>query len=181
MPSPLGHALGGAIAGWLVADAPAPRDMRQAGRWPNLAASTLAFAVAGLAADADLLVGTHNTWSHSVGATGLVGLAAFAARGRGHARFALALAAAYGSHVLLDWLGHDASAPRGIMALWPFSPSHWNSGLDAFAGIERRTSLEAFWHNLGAVVREACLLEPVAWLVWWGKLRGAREASPSQP
>ena len=34
-------------------------------------------------------------------------------------RLAVACAAAWASHVLLDWLGTDAMAPIGVMALWP--------------------------------------------------------------
>ena len=180
MPSPVGHALGGVIAGWLV-QRPAVRagtsavgiarsvaDARPAGS--PLRRQTALLATLGMAADADFLFGTHSTYSHSIGAVGVVFLVALVAGRRSAAqpiRTALAAAAAYGTHVLFDWLGSDTSLPIGIMALWPFSDGFHQSGLHVFDAISRRYWLPGFWaHNLLAVAREVLILVPVLLVVW---------------
>src|SRR5688500_5091594 len=69
MPSPLGHALGGMAAGWLVAR-PARGsavDVVKSGAW---------FAVLGIVPDLDLLLGPHRAATHSFVAALIVGLAA---------------------------------------------------------------------------------------------------------
>ena len=125
MPSPVGHALGGFAFGWLAARS--SRIDR-----PLLAAAI--FAGLGVVPDVDVLVeGTHRLYTHSVAAVGLVALLAavslraVGAAGAGaDARGALvvAAAAAYASHLLLDWLGDDRSVPIGIRALWPFTDAY---------------------------------------------------------
>ena len=130
MPSPIGHALAGLAAGWLV-DPPARRDTRGAvGR-------AAIFAIAAMAPDLDLLVGAHSGPTHGLGAAAIVGALVWIwGRGRGDSRTgggsrtapaALAVAAAYASHTLLDWLGSDTSPPIGIMALWPISRDYFES------------------------------------------------------
>ena len=47
---------------------------------------------------------------------------------------ACAIALAYASHTLLDWLGTDSSPPIGIMALWPFSRDYYESHLARLHG-----------------------------------------------
>ncbi len=95
MPSPLGHALGGLAAGWLVAG-PAGDRGRGAGpagaRLRDGRVRALAFAGLGMAADLDLLVGRHSQFTHSIGATIVVGLVAF---------LLLSLAALRTSHLAL--------------------------------------------------------------------------------
>src|SRR4051812_5338473 len=121
MPSPIAHALAGALAGWTVA--PAPQGARRAE-----VRRVAAFAAAGMAADLDLLVGAHSGPSHGLGAALIVGVVLWVSlrsRGiRGSVRLALATGLAYASHTLLDWLGTDASPPIGIMALWPLSRNY---------------------------------------------------------
>lgn len=185
MPSPLGHALGGVIAGWLVAGDPARRAWAAASGSADttvrgsLAASPRArqgalFAALGMAADADLLVGSHSTYSHSVGAVLVVLLVALAvgrSRSPQPVRLAVAVAAAYGSHVLLDWLGSDTTPPIGIMALWPVSHDFYQSSHHLFDAISRRYWLPGFWaHNLLAMAREALILVPPLLVVW--RMRG---------
>jgi hypothetical protein len=46
-------------------------------------------------------------------------------------RLALLCGAAYGSHLLLDWLDNDTKQPAGIQLLWPFS-NQWFISVDAF-------------------------------------------------
>jgi hypothetical protein len=165
MPSPIGHALAGIAAGWLI-DPPRARDTRGAlGR-------AAVFALAGMAPDVDLLFGTHRGPTHGVGAAVIAGAAAwvcgagFRVSGTGWitaVRFALAVAAAYATHTLLDWLGTDTSPPIGPMALWPASRDYYESGLHVFMAISRRYWLPGFWtYNLRALARELVILAPVA-------------------
>src|SRR5262245_15983491 len=117
MPSPIGHALAGVAAGWIVA--PPERQqgtmLRRAALYGLIAASP----------DLDLLVGAHSGPTHGLGAALIAGAVAWLflrSRGiRDASRLASAIAVAYASHTLLDWLGTDTSPPIGIMALWPFS------------------------------------------------------------
>jgi len=151
MPSPVGHALGGVAAGWRVA----PSRSRAALLW---------LAALGSAADLDLLVGTHRGPTHSVGAAALTFLIAWIATR--NPRWAIAAAAAWGSHVLLDWLGTDTSPPVGEMALWPFTRAYYESGLHLFPAISRRYWLPEFWvYNLKALGIELVILGPIAWVM----------------
>ena len=157
MPSPIGHALGGMALGWLIA----PRLGR------GVAVAGAAYAAVGVAPDLDLLVGSHSTYTHSIGAVGLVFLAALAASRQ--PRVASAVAAAWASHLLLDWLGNDTSTPIGIMALWPFTREHYQSSFYVFDAISRRYWLtEQFvWSNLRAALKEGLILGPVAGVSYW--------------
>jgi hypothetical protein len=90
---------------------------------------------------------------------------------RNGAALAVVLAAAFGSHVLLDLLGKDTSVPAGLMVLWPFSPAYYMSGWDLFKEVSRRYWLpsEFIFGNLQALAWEMVLLVPVllfAWVVW---------------
>ncbi len=82
---------------------------------------------------------------------------------------AAAIAAAWASHLLLDWLGSDTSPPIGIMALWPFSREHYQSSFYVFDAISRRYWLpEQFvWSNLKAALKEVLILGPVAGISYW--------------
>jgi inner membrane protein len=186
MPSPLGHALGGIAAGWLIAGRPARRaadpqaapgapGRPQAGlrgrashflRQPSLVQSAAYFGALGVLADIDFLVGRHSHHTHSLGAVAAVFLAVVALAGRHAWPAALASAAAYASHLLFDWLGNDTSAPIGILALWPFSNGFFQSNLYFFEAISRRYWLPGFWaHNLRAVAWELLVLVPLVALV----------------
>ncbi|MCA1560849.1 MAG: metal-dependent hydrolase [Acidobacteria bacterium] len=160
MPSPVGHVLGGLAAGWLVET---PRPNRH---W-------LVYGAAGALPDLDLIVGTHRGLTHSIVAAVAVGfaVAAIASTARASApwKFGAAAGAAWASHVLLDWLGSDTSAPIGVMALWPFSHAYFESGLHVFMAVSRRYWLPEFvGHNLRALGREVVVLGPlVAAIRWW--------------
>lgn len=160
MPSPIGHAL----AGVTIAFVAQPRHV-------------LLCVFAAMAADLDILWGAHRTWTHSLGATAGVAAIAFAiARARRSAAFpiALAIAAAYGSHLLLDWLGRDSRPPQGIMLWWPVSTTYYVSGLDIFTEISRRYWLpeQLIVGNLKSIAREVVILGPLAFLAWWSRKRG---------
>jgi hypothetical protein len=159
-----------------------------------------AFAALGMAADLDLLIGRHSQFTHSIGMAMLVGAAAFtwlsvrgirrvrgirlrpetSAARRAHLVLAVAMAAAYGSHVLLDWLAQDATPPWGITALWPFSSAYYLSRLDVFSGISRQPWLPgAAWHDVRAVARELVLLGSLAVAAWWMRRGTARQILPT--
>ena len=167
MPSPLGHALGAVAAGF-AASRSTPAGPRTRGPWREAAL----FAAVGLLPDLDLAVGLHSQYTHSIGAV----VVAFAltwlfTRGRS-VRFALAVALAYATHPLLDWLGQDGTLPYGVMLLWPLDTGFYHSGLDLFTGISRRYWLPGFLvHNLAAVAREVAILGPLALGAWFLRRR----------
>ena len=116
VPSPIGHALGGVAAGWLVARPAAPRRA--------LATQTAIFAAVAAAPDLDLLWHRHSAETHSLGAALLVGgIAAVWAWPVASSRWRifLAVCAAYATHPLLDALHFDVSPPIGVMAFWPLA------------------------------------------------------------
>lgn len=166
MPSPVGHALGGIAAAWMLI----PGDAR---RRHAVGAAAIAASLA-VAPDLDLLTAVHRGPTHSVGAAVAVGLIALAATR--NARWALAAAVAWGSHVLLDWLGTDTWPPSGVMALWPISRRYFQAGLHLFPAVSRRYGVHGFWiDNLKAVGVEVCVLLPIAWVVI-ARSRAARRA-----
>jgi hypothetical protein len=170
MPSPVGHALGGLIAGWLTTRAVSEAHPRP---WPvPHRHHTVLFATLALAPDLDLLFGTHSTYTHSIGAVLIVWLAALAVtRGR-RLRLALACAAAWSSHLLFDWLGADSTPPLGIMALWPFTDRFYQSPVPVFAAISRRYWQADFYtQNTVAVLKELLILGPPALAAWWWRGR----------
>ena len=159
MPSPIGHAIAGVIAGWSI-DPPSSGGK----------ARILGYAAAGMAADLDLLVGAHSGPTHGIGAAAIVGIVSWVILRRTGARrsamVACAVAMAYASHTLLDWLGTDSSPPIGIMAMWPFSHEYYESPWHVFMAISRRYWLPEFWRfNLLALGRELLILMPIAGLV----------------
>jgi inner membrane protein len=185
VPSPLGHMVGGLAAGWLVAGAPA--IARTNGR--RVARDAAVYACLGALPDLDLLVGAHSGPTHSVGAAILVGAVAVLVRRTGAGRelwptpliAGVACAAAYASHVLLDWLSSDNSAPIGIMALWPFARAYYESDLHVFMAISRRyyQGWAFVRQNVTAVAREVIILLPIAAAV--AVLRRRTHDSPNVP
>ena len=102
------------------------------------------------------LAGQHRAYTHSVGAVlAVFGISLLLTRGRARdpVRLSFAIAASYASHVLFDWLGADSPAPRGLMALWPFTDAHYVSRLDVFPVVSRKIlhapGLEAEPHRGG--------------------------------
>ena len=175
MPSPLGHAIAGVAAGWLVARPAAARRARvvQAALLGGLA----------MAPDLDLLIGRHSGETHSLGAAVLVASLAAAWRwpiAGTRGRIWLAAFAAWCTHPLLDGLSPDNSAPIGVMAFWPWTRTHVQTGLAVFAPIWRHPlTARVVAHDLIAVLREVAILGPVIALVWVLRARaGVHEASP---
>jgi membrane-bound metal-dependent hydrolase YbcI (DUF457 family) len=183
MPSPLAHALTGVAlyAGLAPPGAPA-RDWRP---W-----ALAAFAA--VAADLDFLPGLlaghpsryHHWATHSLVAvlafTALVAPRATAALGALPRRAAI-LGAAYGSHLVLDFLAVDRTVPQGIPLLWPLSDAVFISPVPIFTDIHHGASWQAFvnWHNVGAVLDEALWVGgPVAAMC---ALRVVRAVAPPPP
>jgi len=163
MPSPIGHALAGAAAGWMVRGTRLPSGSGSHG-WRE----AVLFASLGMAPDLDLLIGLHSGPTHGLGVAVLAAAAAWLPGLAGppvHNRLTLAVACvlAYASHTLLDWLGTDSSPPIGIMALWPFSREYYESGLHVFMAVSRRIHQpDLFWsQNLAALSRELLILVPI--------------------
>jgi membrane-bound metal-dependent hydrolase YbcI (DUF457 family) len=184
MPSPIGHALAGVAVAWTADLIPgdrawrAPRTVPGSGTWYQRAGGGLTLICAGLGAapDLDLAFTAHRTATHSVSAVMVVAViaAAIAARaGRPIARLTLMCAAAYGSHLLLDWLGADFYPPRGLQLLWPFNHEWYISGLDLFRQTAR---LRIFTRgpmmtNVRAILQEIAILLPLLALLWWARTR----------
>ena len=151
MPSPIGHALGGICAGW---DTGARQNLRDA----------CILAAVAIAPDLDLFVGDHRSITHSIGAAAAAGLVALVATRR--PRWAIAVALAWGSHILLDWLSNDTRPPIGVMALWPFTRDYYKAGIEIFPPVSRHYWESRFWiYNLKAVVMELLILLPITTLV----------------
>ena len=168
MPTPVGHAIGGLAAAFLInATARRPRLTM-----PVLAAS----AALAVVPDLDILVGTHRAHTHSFGAIAAVGAVAWLVlRGRAAdaGSWAAVLTAAYGSHALLDLLGRDTRIPRGLTVLWPFSDTYYMSSVSIFGEVSRRYWLpgEFIFGNLRALAWELVVLVPLLLLAWsfWSK------------
>jgi hypothetical protein len=172
-----------------VADATVQGWFRRAARWRWV----WVFAGIGIVADLDLLVGLHRTYTHSIGAAALVLVAASLATRRQGLRgivLSAGIAASYLSHILLDWLGADHSAPPGIMALWPFSSASFISGIGLFSAISRKLwMLRAWKYDSLAVAREVIVLGPLALAAWHLRrprpapmaAAGSRAVPPAEP
>lgn len=123
-------------------------------------------AVVAVAPDLDLLVGDHRGFSHSVGAACIAGAIAWVITRR--PRWGAAVAIAWASHVLLDWMSHDTRPPIGVMAFWPLTRDYYKSSLDVFPAVSRRYWLAEFWvYNLKALLVELVILAPIAAIVVW--------------
>ena len=175
MPSPVGHALGGVAAAFVV-DALARR--------PSLTLPLLAASAAlAVAPDLDILAGSHRTYSHSIGAVAIVGVVSWLVRrARGSTGVGAAvLTSAYASHLALDWMSKDTSYPSGLTALWPFTMTYYTSGWDLFGEISRRYWLpgEFVLGNFKAASWEFVLVAPlvfIAWVMWSERTVTAKSA-----
>lgn len=161
MPSPIGHALAGTAVVWAA-------DLLDRRRSPIGLTATCA-ALAALP-DLDLLVPRfHRSATHSVTAVVLVLIIAAAMTGKvTRWRVGLICAAAYASHLVLDWLGTDRYPPGGIQLLWPFGRHFFKSGWDVFDQTERQRVFanDVMIQNIQAVGREIAILAPIAVGLW---------------
>ncbi len=159
--------LAGMAAGWLVRGL-GPTHGSSVGARPIHALQAAApFALLAAAPDLDLLVNAHSTYTHSIGAALITGIAALFLT-RGQWPVALAAATAVATHALLDWLGSDTTPPIGIMALWPWSSGFYQSSLHVFGAVSRRYWQPEFYvANTWTVVREMAILVPVSAAAYW--------------
>ena len=180
MASPIGHALAGIAVAWGADIVPGNRAWRIApasASWYERAGNGLTLACAALAAapDLDLLFGRfHRTMTHSI--LSVAAVAAIAAlivtRTRvspsARTRIVIMCAAAWGTHLLVDWLSADQSVPRGIQLLWPFDDRWFISGWDLFVGSERHQLFSAatMRRNVEAIAQEIALLMPIVAVLW---------------
>ena len=164
MPSPVGHALGAIAVGWGAV----PRR--------DVAGAAILAAVA-IAPDLDLLVHTHRGESHSVGALLVAGLASWIVTRQ--PRWGVAVALAWGSHILLDWLSNDTRPPLGVMAMWPFTGDYYKAAFEIFPPVSRRYWEARFWiYNLKAVAVELLIMLPLTALVVSRYRSRARSSGP---
>ena len=186
MPTPIAHALGAVTASCLVVAGSSTALGTRASRRrleAVLARIGPRRGIAGIAAlgvvpDIDLLLGIHREVTHSLGAVLLTAAVAGGIAPVARLPVALAAAAAFGSHLLLDWLGTDPSPPYGIMAWWPWSDQFYLSATPLFMRVCREYWMAECWrHNALAVSRELLMLVPItlgALLVARRSLRGRK-------
>ena len=177
MASPIGHALAGIAVAWGADLVPGTRAWRIAppgASWFERAGNglTLACAVLAAAPDLDLFLGRfHRTMTHSLAAVAVVAIVAALAATRARlpvTRVVIMCAGAWATHLLVDWLSADQSAPRGIQLLWPFDGRWFISGWDIFLGSERRElfSPPTLRRNVEAVAQEVAILTPIVIVLW---------------
>ena len=172
MTSPVGHTLGGLIS-----------NQRQTFSWPWL----LYIIFAANAADLDFVAGAlvgqfnrfHHMASHSIMAAIIFAGACYIVSklySNQASKIALVGGLAYLSHLLLDAITIDSSAPRGMQLLWPFSDEYYIAPVTFFTNIHHGarsdTLLQALssifsMHNLGAMVLELIILLPILLLMKW--------------
>jgi len=157
MPSPVGHALGGAIVAFAL------------GTSGTL--GTLGTVIAAsVAPDIDFLWGGHNRETHSLGAAILAGLLVFA--WKRNPKLAIAVTISWATHVLFDWLGSDDTPPLGVMAMWPLNSNFYFANAFVFEAISRRYWLDNFFtHNAWAVAKEILILGPIAFIAFRWRAR----------
>src|SRR5206468_2644978 len=136
--------------------------------------------------DIDLLFEGHRTVTHSVGAVTLVACAAaVVASRRGHPvlRLAVMCAAAYASHLLLDWMAVDETFPRGLQALWPLSHRFYISGWNVFKQTERQHifSGAAMRVNALALAQEFLIFTPLLVAAWLIRVKALARFAPEVP
>jgi membrane-bound metal-dependent hydrolase YbcI (DUF457 family) len=188
MPSPIGHVLGGVAVAWAADLVPGDRVWRTApamASWYLRAGNGLTLLCAGLGAapDLDLAFVAHRTVTHSIAAALVVGLlaaAVAAGSGRPVTRIALMCAGAYGSHLLMDWLGVDRYPPRGIQLLWPINNEWYISDADIFRQTAR---LRIFTRgpmltNASAILQEIAILVPIMVALWLVRVKALARFAP---
>jgi inner membrane protein len=192
MASPIGHALAGIAVAWGADLVPGNRAWRIApplASWYERAGNGLTLACAALAAapDLDLPFGRfHRTATHSlisvVVVAGIAGLVAARAR-LPVKRIVIMCAAAWATHLLVDWLSADQSAPRGIQLLWPFDARWFISEWDLFLGSERRQLFSAatMRRNVEAIAGEVAILMPIVMVLWLVRVKALARLATQLP
>jgi membrane-bound metal-dependent hydrolase YbcI (DUF457 family) len=191
MPSPFGHSIAGLAVAWAADLVPGDRAWRAApasASWYHRAGNGLSMACLLLAMtpDLDLAFARHRSYTHSVGAVAIVALlgaaAAYFIAPRHAMRVGLTCAAAYASHLFLDWLGVDLYPPPGLQVLWPFDSGWYISGLDLFRQTRRNRLLTwpVFSQNLLAMAQELAILGPIALTLWLVRVKTLARFAPEK-
>ncbi len=174
MCSPVGHTLGGFIAG-------APPAFNW--RW------LLFILLAANAPDLDFLAGAlvgefnryHHMASHSIMASAIFMLLVFIVLRLNNSQSFKAVwlgGLAYNAHLLLDCITIDSSAPRGMQLFWPFTEQYFIAPFTFFTNIQHGGRNDTVWealgpifsmHNLGAVFLELAVLLPIFLFMQWRK------------
>ena len=154
MATPIGHLLAGAAIGTLMS------------RGSNLPRAIVIGGLAAIAADFDFIPGIlignpgrfHHAQSHSVTFAVLIGLIAGLIARESRLRWGLLVGVGYASHLILDGLTFDDSAPHGIPILWPFLSDVFNSPVTLFLNAPWGSGLVLNAHNFELLVREVGIL-----------------------
>lgn len=172
MALPIAHAAAGYLVHRAARRVPS-RDRSPAGAWRRAAL----FMCIGNLPDFDFLIGfvvgrpglLHRGVSHTIVAAvvfgALAGVIVRRRRGEPFLPTALAFAAAYGSHLLLDWLTIDSRPPEGAQFLWPFSDAYYIAPVSIFReiridGLTRAGFLGSVlaWPTVLVLAREVALV-----------------------
>ena len=176
MPTPIGHALAGAIVFY-----------SSPGKIKNTTTLLLAAVFFSLLPDIDFLFGFplgdpnrfHHNFTHSfvfVILMGLVGGLLYAKLFQQRSLIYSAIFISAGiSHVILDILAMDKRAPFGCPIFWPFSQQYYISPIILFSDVSRVSDSKLFigslfnWHNLATVGVEMLMLIPILVFILWKK------------
>lgn len=147
MPSPAGHSLAGVAVAWLADLVWPVRSRQQPGSgadgsvWHRIGGRlALVAGFLGAAPDLDLVIRSHRTYTHSIGAAIVVLVVAAIVAWKQRVpilRTSLVCSLACVTHVLLDWFGSDRAIQPGIMALWPFDSTFYHAPIHLFPNISR--------------------------------------------
>jgi hypothetical protein len=150
MATPIGHLLAGAAIGTLMS------------RGSNLPRAIVIGGLAAIAADFDFIPGIlignpgrfHHAHSHSVTFAVLAGIVAGLVATQSRLRWALLVGVGYASHLILDGLTFDDSAPHGIPILWPFVRGVFQSPITLFPNVAWGSHSLITTQNLDLLIRE---------------------------
>lgn len=165
MPSPLAHL----AAGCAIAIA-SNRGQRTPPSW-RLWVVCLGFS---MAPDTDAVIGIllerlalfHNQFTHSLGfgvalCAACLPLTRLMLPGWSTRRAFLLTMACFGLHLLLDWMTYG----RGVMLLWPFSDTRFQSPVQVFHGLRWSDGVFSASH-IDTLVNETGVIALVALLAW---------------
>jgi membrane-bound metal-dependent hydrolase YbcI (DUF457 family) len=156
--------------------------------------SALFFVALAILPDADFLPGFfmgnpnlwHQTVTHSLGATllvGAIGTFYFGRKDRRYIAYFAAISLAYFSHIFLDYFNQDMRAPYGVMLFWPLSSEHFTSPISLFVAVHKSsdsgTFFQSLWHprNLLGLSRELVVMGPLALMFWLVHRKRNRKSS----
>ena len=160
MSTPVGHLLAGAAIGAALGG--------EHRTWRVTAWCALAGAAADLDFIPGLLIGEparfHHAQSHSLPFVLLAAaVAAFLAR-KGRWRWALIVGLCYASHLALDYVTYDGSAPYGIPILWPLTSKAFLSPITLLPHVQHTSASVFSFHNFMLMCLEVGVLGPL--LAW---------------